>query len=173
MKSKDRLLIVGYGNPLRQDDSIGWKIADRLAELASDATKVLAVHQLTPELAEPISEADLVIFVDADFEGQPGNWTCETIRLDPNPSEAFTHYFTPMNLLSYASAVYGARPKALLISVAGVSFDCGEELSPSVATIVPEIVACVREWWNANPDAVEFAPLRHGARSGEEGKSNA
>ena len=173
MKSKDRLLIVGYGNPLRQDDGIGWKIADRLAGLASDATKVLAVHQLTPELAEPISEADLVIFVDADFEGQPGNWTCETIRPDPNPSEAFTHYFTPMNLLSYASAVYGARPKALLISVAGGSFDCGEELSPSVATVVPEIVACVREWWNANRDAGKSAPLRHGARPGDEEKFNA
>lgn len=145
-----RLLIIGYGNPLRGDDSIGWQITDRLDQLAGESTKIMVLHQLTPELADPISQADFVIFIDARYDGQPGSWTCETIRTDPNLSDAFTHYFTPMKLLSYAGALFGTYPEALLISVAGCSFDCGEELSPSAAAVVPEIVDCVWEWWNAN-----------------------
>jgi hydrogenase maturation protease len=143
------VLIIGYGNPLRGDDGIGWQVVEQLAKLAGDSTKVLAVHQLTPELAEPISEANVVIFIDACYEGQPGSWTCETIHPDPKPLDAYTHYFTPINLLSHAQAMYGASPKALLISVPGSSFACGQELSPRVEAIVPEIVAGVQEWWNA------------------------
>jgi len=147
-----RLLIVGYGNPLRGDDGVGWRVADQLAKFVGESAQVLAVHQLTPELAEPISEVDLVIFVDASYDGEPGTWTCESIRPNPNGPDSFTHYFTPMSLLSYARAVFNASPKALLISVAGSSFDCGKELSSGVAGVVPEIVACVCDWWSANAD---------------------
>ena len=138
-----RLLIIGYGNPLRGDDGIGWRVTDQLAALVGDAAKVLTVHQLTPELAEPISKADLVIFIDASYTGRPGSWTCETIRPGPESSDAFTHYFMPAKLLNYADAIFGANPKALLISVAGTAFGCGDELSPRTAAIVPEIVATV------------------------------
>ena len=149
-RGSSRLLIIGYGNPLRGDDGVGYQIADQLARLAGDSAKVLTVHQLTPEVTESISGADLVVFIDACFEGQPGTWTCETIRPDPNLSHKFTHYFTPSNLLSYTSTVFGVTPKALLVSVAGGSFDFSNDLSPTVAAIVPEIVASVSEWWNAD-----------------------
>jgi hydrogenase maturation protease len=150
MKSSGtNLLIIGYGNPLRGDDGIGWRVADQLAALTGDAATVLTVHQLTPELAEPISKADLVIFVDACYAGQPGSWTCETIRPDQESPAAFTHYFGPANLLGYAKAIFDAKPSALLISVAGASFDCGDQLSPAVAGIIPEIVATVSQWWGA------------------------
>ena len=147
-----RLLIIGYGNPLRRDDGIGWRVADRLATLAGDAAKVLTVHQLTPELAEPISKAGLVIFIDACYAGRAGSWTCETISPDQESPAAFTHYFAPENLLGYAKAIFGAKPKALLISVAGASFDCGDQLSPAVAGIVPEIVATVSQWWTVTSE---------------------
>jgi hypothetical protein len=51
---------------------------------------------------------------------------------------------------SYAGALFGTYPEAMLISVTGCSSDCGEELSPSEAAVVPEMVDCVWEWWNAN-----------------------
>ncbi|MEI9999792.1 MAG: hypothetical protein WDO13_11875 [Verrucomicrobiota bacterium] len=50
-------------------------MADRLAADADPSgIEVLQVHQLTPELVEPIGEADLVVFVDATCEGPPGAW---------------------------------------------------------------------------------------------------
>ena len=147
-----RLLIIGYGNPLRGDDGIGWRISDQLARRAGDWTKVVAAHQLTPELAEPISEADLVIFIDACYDGQPGSWTCESIRPDSKSSDSFTHQATPAKLLSFTKTLFGPGPEALLISVTGGSFDCGDELSPSAAAAVSEIVTCICEWWDANAE---------------------
>lgn len=60
-------LIIGYGNPLRGDDGLGWHVAQRLAAvLPQHRARIEVCHQLTPELAEPISRADLVIFIDAE-----------------------------------------------------------------------------------------------------------
>jgi hydrogenase maturation protease len=134
------VLIIGYGNPLRGDDGLGWQVANEIARNADESIEVVATHQLTPELAEPISAVDLVIFVDASSGGQPGSWQCEPITEDPVGSQAFTHYFTPASLLGYANAIFNAKPAALLISAAAGSFDCAEALTPHVAALVPEIV---------------------------------
>ena len=144
-----RALIIGYGNPLRGDDRLGWQVADRVSQAVEDfgelgradkSTKVMAVHQLTPELAEPISEAELVIFVDASLDGQPGSWRCDPVTRDTITSTAFAHYCTPVTLLYYAETIFKARPRSLLISVAADSFDCGDQLTANVETVLPEIV---------------------------------
>jgi hydrogenase maturation protease len=44
-------LLIGYGNPLRGDDGLGWQVADQVARDADKSIKVVATHQLTPELA--------------------------------------------------------------------------------------------------------------------------
>ena len=143
-------LVIGYGNPLRGDDGLGWRVVDRLAETTADqSTKLLAVHQLAPELAEPMSEAELIIFVDASYEGDPGSWRCEAIAPDAITSNALAHHFTPVGLLGYADAIFKARPRCLLISVAAQSFDCGDKLTPKVEAAVPEIVQyiCMQISW--------------------------
>jgi len=151
------LLVIGYGNPLRSDDGLGWMIAKELAKRIGESARVLTVHQLTPELAEAIGEADLVIFIDACYEGSPGSWQCETIRGALAPSQTFAHHMTPATLLIYARAVLNVEPAALLVSVAGGSFEYGQNLSPSVAAIVPEIVSTVYEWWQASTGTLETA----------------
>ena len=61
-----RVLIVAYGNPLRSDDGVGWVVAEELRRrLASPEVEVLRLQQLLPEVAESLSRADAVIFVDA------------------------------------------------------------------------------------------------------------
>jgi hydrogenase maturation protease len=136
-----RTLVIGYGNPLRGDDGLGWRIVDRLAKMvAGEKTKILAVHQLTPELAEPISASDLVIFVDASYQGEPGSWRCEAIAPNGEVSNALAHYFTPVGLLGYADALFRARPRSLLISVAALSFDCSDQLSSNIEAVIPDIV---------------------------------
>jgi Ni,Fe-hydrogenase maturation factor len=59
------ILIIGYGNTLRGDDGAGQRVAEMVSEWGLDEVRSLSVHQLTPELAEPISTAKLAIFVDA------------------------------------------------------------------------------------------------------------
>lgn len=60
----DRVIVIGYGNTLRSDDGAGQKVAEILASWHLPQVRSISVHQLTPELAAPIAEAELAIFVD-------------------------------------------------------------------------------------------------------------
>ena len=141
-----RVLIIGYGNPLRADDGVGWRATRRLAELRQDEfVETLAVHQLTPELAEPISGADLAIFIDASHEGSPGSWKCERLVAGTTAGNSLAHHFTPASLLTCAQAIFQASPFALVISVAGASFAYHEQLTPSVEKVLPQVIDHVRE----------------------------
>jgi hydrogenase maturation protease len=137
------ILVIGWGSPLRGDDAIGQYLAMRLAALRLD-WQVIATCQLTPELAAPICDADLVAFIDAHMDGEAGAITCEAITPEEVGS-AFTHYLTPASLLAAAQLLYGARPLALLITVGGVSFGLGDDLSPIVREALPRITERVEE----------------------------
>jgi Ni,Fe-hydrogenase maturation factor len=58
-------LVIGCGNDLRGDDALGPLAATAVAAWDMPGVQALAVHQLMPELAEALAEADLAIFVDA------------------------------------------------------------------------------------------------------------
>jgi hydrogenase maturation protease len=59
------VVVIGYGNTLRGDDGAGPAVAQAIADRALPGVRSLAVPQLTPELAEIVAEANLVVFVDA------------------------------------------------------------------------------------------------------------
>ena len=127
-----RVLIIGYGNPLRGDDGLGWQAAERLAvELTDPEIEIKAVHQLTPELAEPLSRTSLAIFIDAAARGEPG----AVLRRPLSPANgeaAFTHQATPAALLAMSRVLFGRAPEAVLFSVPVESAAFGHRLSPVV-----------------------------------------
>jgi hydrogenase maturation protease len=126
-------LIIGYGNPLRGDDGFGWHAALRLRDLIHDAgIEILAVQQLTPELMEPVSRARRVIFIDAATGEDPGKMTVAVLGTSGGPAPVFTHFATPAALLEGAQSLYGARPEGLLVTVVGLDFSLGAELSAPV-----------------------------------------
>src|ERR1035441_2859434 len=128
---KSRKLVIGYGNPLRGDDGLGWEVAERLAaSIANESVAFMAVHQLTPELAEPVSNAEMVIFVDASYEGKPGTWRCDEVKPAPATTSALGHHFSISGLLAYARAIFQASPQAFVVSVAAESFECHNDFSP-------------------------------------------
>jgi len=140
-----RVLVLGYGNPLRCDDGLGWKVAVQLFRLnTSPEVEVLPCHQLTPELAEPVSRSDVVVFIDCTREGRPGEFQCN--ELSPESGQvAFTHHLSPTAILEMSSELYGSCPKAYLVSICGESFEAGESLSPAVERKLPDLKARVRE----------------------------
>ena len=141
-----RALVIGYGNPLRGDDGVGWLAAEQLADAAEDdRIELLPRHQLTPELAEPISRAERVIFIDACAAGTPGSWNCQEVAPEPKQSAPVTHHFNPQALLAYAQALFNASPQAFLISIAAGSFHCGEGLTPPVRAALAEVIAYVHK----------------------------
>ena len=140
-----RILIIGYGNPLRGDDAIGPIAAERLREIVSDPeVEILALHQLTPELMEPISRAARVIFIDATAAGEPGVFEERPVTADPHTGH-FTHHSTPGSLLAGARALFGHAPDATLCTVGGEDFSLGEHLTPRTEKALLQVLARLRQ----------------------------
>ena len=140
------VLIVGYGNPLRSDDGIGWHAARLLAtDPRLAGARVLARHQLTPELAADVSRASLVVLVDAAAEGDPGSVAVRRIGSPPPTPITWSHHLTPETLAGLADALYGAVPPIVLVSVAAESFAESDRLSGDLERALPEIVDAVAD----------------------------
>lgn len=145
------ILIIGYGNTLCGDDGLGPYAVEQLQDAESlPGVEYLTMHQLAPELAEDISHAETVIFVDAVDGGTvPGAIDCQEITLPVEPSPAapgaFTHHVNATILLENARFLYGARPKAWLYTVAGENFGLGDSFSPAVEAAIPTLVAQLKE----------------------------
>lgn len=135
-------LVIGYGNPLRGDDGLGWAVVDAL----QDRTGVTAVstHQLLPELADRIAQAEKVVFVDATVEGEPGDIRVTAV-FPQTIGTASTHQMSPGVLLSYVAELYGRCPPAHLITITGQDFGYTETLSPLLASKLPDILNNVCE----------------------------
>ena len=140
-----RILVLGYGNPLRSDDGLGWHAAERVAETLSRVNaEIRTLAQLAPELALPISEAGLVIFIDASREGEPGELFCTQVAPQLVPVR-FSHELSPEAVLALSKYLYGVCPPAFLVSLCGQNFNLGEELSPLIAAQLPRLVNLVSE----------------------------
>jgi hypothetical protein len=81
-------LVIGYGNSLRGDDC------------------AIACHQLTSELAERISQAHQVVFVDVHAGVPAGPIAIQPVQ--PRPSAAI-HLFDPETLRAWPQQIYAAR----------------------------------------------------------------
>jgi len=140
-----RVLIIGYGNVLRGDDAVGPYVAESLREDPRlDGAQIISCPQLTPELAEDVGSADLVVLIDARVDdGPPG-----TVRLDPiapgeRPPPSASHLVDADELVDLARAVFGASPTVMGVSVGSVRFGFGEELSSEVSAAVPFVIDAV------------------------------
>lgn len=138
-----RVLIVACGNPLRCDDGLAWRAVEELHRLClPQAVEIIAQHQLTPELASPVSQVERVLFLDAARRGQPGELRCEPV-LPLHASGAFTHDFSTASILSLSQELYGKAPQAYVISLSGECFDHGETISATVEATLPSFVELV------------------------------
>jgi len=135
-----KILVIGYGNPLRGDDGLGWYVAQELEREAwNPHVEVLVRCQLTLELAELISQKDLVIFVDAGAGDTPGKLTCNPVQPESNTSDFFTHHVDVSLLLACANQLYRKCPKAVALSITGQSFSYEVGLSALVLEALPEL----------------------------------
>lgn len=124
-------LIIGYGNRLRGDDGVGYRLAEQLQhQLPADQARVLTLHQLTPELALDLAapEIERVLFVDAR-RGQR-----EPLILTPLGSDTAIgscgHQLSPELLLHLAASLYGHAPPGYLLTLPAVDMEFSDHLSP-------------------------------------------
>ena len=139
----NRVLIIGYGNPLRSDDGLGWHAAGILAQRFSERSdiQVMRCHQVTPDLAFDLSRADLVLFIDASRELTPGTVSCEAVGSSGKSSScSFSHYMTPAKVLELCEQLYGVAPPAYLFAVGAVTCNEGEPLSSVVRGALESLI---------------------------------
>ncbi len=139
------VLIIGYGNVLRGDDAVGPLAARCLAaRLADQPVRIIEAHQLLPEMAWLLSQAQLVVLIDAAIGAAAGAVRWQRLeRAEEQRSIALGvvgHNLTCQQLLAGCQALYGASPEVLLIAVAGKTFEVGEELSEAVQEVLPSLV---------------------------------
>lgn len=157
----DAVLVIAWGNPLREDDAVAWHVLDGLRSLKPrpglPALHLRHAHQLTPEMAECVSRARGVVFVDARRDGTPGEVRCHSIAPSAG-SNPLAHSLSPQALLLFAEQLYGRAPQAVVLSIAGERFGIGEELSPVVRRAIPRAIRAVlhqaKAWSPATPQTV-------------------
>jgi hydrogenase maturation protease len=125
---------LGYGNPFRQDDGIGHHLAPLLVEdleRAGKGARLWLGHQLLPEAALEIGPEDVLVFVDASLEEYDDGFMLERVQPDAASNQGLNiHSFGPSWFLALLEDLGTDYGDAWVLSVAGVSFDFGEELSP-------------------------------------------
>jgi hydrogenase maturation protease len=152
-----RILIIGIGNSLRSDDGVGWHVASELSgRLSASDADVIVLQQLMPEIAEPISRAEKVLFVDALQGGKPGSVRVQRI-VPAAESRLDSHRCTPASILKLALELYDRSPEAFLITIAGESFDSGEELSAAVQEALPAVREAIERFlsWARKGDRLD------------------
>lgn len=137
------ILVIGFGNSLRQDDAIGPTVAGEAEAWGDPRLRVLSLHQLTPEVAADLAACAVAIFVDASVVPGAGTVRVEKLELTP-PESGLAHTIDPAHLLAVADALYGIRPDAYLITVPAVRLDIGEGLTPQAQAGVTAAVSEVR-----------------------------
>ena len=142
-----KILVVGYGNPLRADDGVGCHVARQIGHhLRGDKrVEVVPCHQLAPEIAEQIAAAEFVIFVDASTQGEPGTITQATVLPESGFSGKFGDQMTPQTLLAAAQALHGNCPPAVLFAMTGWCFELGEQMSAIVSERFQALVQMVEK----------------------------
>ena len=142
-QSTGGLLVIGYGNTLRRDDGVGPRVAEAVEALNLRGVRTLACPLLTPELAEEVSRAKVVIFVDAAVDAP------REVRLrDLAPaasSQVMAHAASPTTLLALARDVFGHASEAWWLTIPVEEFGIGEELSPLARRGFEVAVAKIRE----------------------------
>jgi hydrogenase maturation protease len=158
-----RTLILGYGNPDRQDDGAAWHVLAGLAKRLGRAVPVdlsegfsdaegeldlVFVLQLTPELAETVAQYERVCMVDAHAGSIP-----EPLRFEPVEAQfqasPFTHHLTPQSLMMMAQTLYHSSPQAMLGTVRGYEFGFSNELSEATRGLVAQLEARIWDWIQA------------------------
>jgi hydrogenase maturation protease len=132
-------LVLACGNPLRGDDGIAVVLARYFrAEFCETETDIRSSQQWTPDLAEQISQSDIVLFLDASATLPPGSVQFKKVEPAREFSSTVTHTMSPEALLALAGQLYSRRPeRAYLLTIGGKSFDHPDHLSEPVRSAIP------------------------------------
>ena len=129
MNGKKKILILGYGNPGRQDDGLGVTLVDELNKWAEEADLDVVYtdsnYQLNLEDAATISNFDLVVFADASKEDID---QFKLTGIEPSSVVDFSmHSVSPAFVLYLCEQIFHYKPEAYLLHIKGYEWEFMEK----------------------------------------------
>ena len=141
------VLVLGYGNPGRQDDGLGPAVVEEINQWGWEGVHAEADYQLNIEDAAAMAAYDITLFVDASVDGS------EPFALRPvSPAQDITftsHSVSAESVLAICKEHFGASPQAWLLGIRGYAFDFEEGLSDKARKNYEKAVAFTRSWIQA------------------------
>lgn len=140
LASAKRVVVAGVGNPMRNDDYVGLKIAEDLQGKFSDNVRVLDCEAVPESFLLDIEEFQPthVLLVDAAVLGRKAG-EASFVRFGDVPSFlAISSHALPLRLFcEYIEKSTSAEVRLLLVEPA--STELGECLSPNVAATAEKL----------------------------------
>ena len=138
-----RVLVLGYGNPGRQDDGLGPAAVAEIESVGWPNLTAFDNYQLNIEDAMEVAAHDVVWFVDAAKTG-PSPYAVRNVS--PAATIEFTsHLVRPEAILAIASQYYGAAPQAFVLAIRGYEFEFIEALTPGATYNLRAALAMLTE----------------------------
>jgi hydrogenase maturation protease len=156
-----KTLIVGLGNPILGDDSVGWVIAQKVAETLrtlDPAVKVESYSLAGISLMEQMIGFDRVILIDSLNTGNfpPGKvvtFTLDSLVDLTNGHSASAHDLTLKKALALGRSMIADLPEDKDVHILAVearhTYEFGEVLSPEIEAALPVAVQEVIKLYKA------------------------
>jgi hydrogenase maturation protease len=120
-----KTIIIGYGNPGRQDDGLGPAFIESFQRNSKPIVELQSNYQLTVEDALEIASYQQVIFVDASIDCQAPFFLEE---ISETKGTGFgSHSLSPQAVVQLSNSLYQHFPKAHILAIRGYEFDQFEE----------------------------------------------
>ncbi len=148
MSTESAILVIGMGNPLRGDDSVGVAVARRLAARVRPGVEVRTHGGGGLGLMDAWRGASAAVVVDAVSSGAPpGTVSRFDVRDRPLPESlgapGSTHDLGLPNAVELARAMHRLPDRLVVIGVEGGDFSLGSGLSGPVEEAVEMAVDVV------------------------------
>lgn len=160
LKEIPKTLIVGFGNPDREDDGVAWHTLQKIARqfnitLSIDTDEGIFPSgntldfwfnlQLMPEMASDMTSYKRICFIDAHTGALQEDIHFEKLE-SKFQNSPLTHHMTPESIVSILEHVYHHRPEALLVSIRGYQFRFEQSLSDKTKTLSNQAAQLVVDW---------------------------
>lgn len=114
------LLIIGYGNTLRGEDSFGIDVVNEIESQRLEGVKTLSLFQLAPEVCLECLDVEKIIFVDAGYS------TNSSYALACNLEKSIdtlSHHISIKTIKQILASVYKHIPSIVIYSMLTHSFE--------------------------------------------------
>lgn len=146
--TSSKVLVIGVGNTLLQDDGIGVRVAEALRAGGEDGFEIVDGGTLGLSLLPAVEDAEAVIVVDAsELDAPPGAMRIffgEAIDRQLSGKQRTVHEVALADLFA-AAALRGRCPaRRALLAIQPACTEWGLEPTEAVAAAIPEASAAVR-----------------------------